>query len=138
MQNDPSYKDVVDEVRNYLAACIDELVNNGVTRQCLAVDPGIGFGKTAEHNLIILKNLAELTSLHCPILVGTSRKSFIGKVLGDPVQDRLEGTLATNIIALWNGANILRVHDVRAVKKAAIMADAIKYTTYEKGGFTHD
>ena len=96
----------------------------GVGEYQIAVDPGIGFGKTTEHNLAILHRLPELAVLGKPVVVGPSRKSFIGNVLDVPVDDRLEGTLATAAYAVAQGARILRVHDVRAVVRTARMVDA--------------
>ena len=89
------------------------------------IDPGIGFGKTVEHNLELLRRLGELRSLGRPILVGTSRKSFIGRITGRDVGERLGGTVATNVLALRAGAEMLRVHDVREMREAALVAEAI-------------
>lgn len=124
MQQNPAYNDVVREVFEYLEDTVVNARNLGVTK--LAVDPGIGFGKTLEHNLLLLKNLTEFKSLGCPILVGASRKSFIGKISNVDVDKRLPGTIAANSYALLNGANILRVHDVEDGKLAAEVIEGIK------------
>jgi len=120
-----AYEDVVAEVTADLAAALDRAVALGVPRERLIVDPGIGFGKTAEHNLALLNGLAALRSLGRPILLGTSRKSTIGWVLDLPVDERLEGTLATTALAIAAGVDLVRVHDVRANRRVARMADAI-------------
>lgn len=110
------YDDVVGEVCSYLGARISESVKAGI--KDIIIDPGIGFGKTVEHNVTILKELGRLKTLGRPILIGTSRKSFIGKLLNDsPPTQRLEGTLATLAVAVRNGASILRVHDVASAKR---------------------
>ncbi len=112
------YNDVVSEIAAYLAARIEEAVKAGVSREKIIIDPGIGFGKTVEHNITIINELSRLKELGCPILIGTSRKSFIGKIMGlDNPKERLEGTLLTHYIAIKNGANIIRVHDVAPHKK---------------------
>ncbi len=124
MQQNPAYNDVVREVFEYLEDTVVNARNLGVTK--LVVDPGIGFGKTLEHNLLLLKNLTEFKSLGCPILVGASRKSFIGKISNVDVDKRLPGTIAANSYALLNGANILRVHDVEDAKLASEVIERIK------------
>ncbi|MBS3158309.1 dihydropteroate synthase [Candidatus Woesearchaeota archaeon] len=124
MQQNPSYDDVVREVFEYLEDTIVNARNLGITK--IAIDPGIGFGKSLEHNLLLLKNLAEFKSLGCPILIGTSRKSFIGKISNVDVDKRLPGTIAANCYALLNGANILRVHDVEEAKLTVDVVEGIK------------
>jgi dihydropteroate synthase len=124
MQKNPVYADVVEEVKLFLRGQVEFAHDLGV--EDVIIDPGIGFGKTTEHNLKLIKNLGELRTLGCPILVGLSRKSFIGNVSGLPVDGRLEGTLAAVAIAIANGADIIRVHDVAECKKVAQIADAIK------------
>jgi len=123
MQKNPVYTDVVREVFEYLEDTVINANNFGITK--IAVDPGIGFGKTLEHNLSLIKNLAEFRALGCPILLGASRKSFIGKISNVEIDKRLPGTIATNSYALLNGANILRVHDVEEAKLAAEVICAI-------------
>ncbi len=114
MQKNPEYKDVVREVTQFLKERIDNLVSYGIDEMNILVDPGIGFGKTLEHNVLIIRRLAELKQLKRPILVGVSRKSMIGNILGGiPPEERLTGTIVVNTIALLNGASIIRVHDVK-------------------------
>ena len=125
MQIDPSYSDLMGEIIYYLQEGLEIAKEAGILQGKIMVDPGIGFGKTVSHNLEILKRLKELKVLGCPILVGTSRKSVIGEVLGLSVGERLEGTAATVALAIANGANIVRVHDVAAMARVAKMTDAI-------------
>jgi len=117
MQLDPTYEDVMAEIGSFLRESIGMAVRAGVARDAVVVDPGIGFGKTAGHNVEILRRLAELSSLGSPVLVGASRKSFIGKILDVKVNQRLEGTLAAVAASIRGGAHILRVHDVAAVRR---------------------
>jgi dihydropteroate synthase len=125
MQEDPTYDDVVDDVRAFLAERIDFATAEGIDEERIWVDPGIGFGKTVEHNLELLRRLGELAELGRPIVVGTSRKSFIGKLTGAPVDRRLGGTIASSVLAYANGADVLRVHDVGPVREAQVVAEAI-------------
>jgi dihydropteroate synthase len=125
MQDNPAYEDVVDEVKAFLAGRIELAVSEGIDEARITVDPGIGFGKTVEHNLELLRRLGELRDLGRPICVGTSRKSFIGKITGRPVDQRLGGTIASCVLAYANGAAMLRVHDVREVREALTAAEAI-------------
>jgi dihydropteroate synthase len=125
MQDDPRYGDVVDDVRSFLAERIELAVAEGVEEERIWVDPGIGFGKSVEHNLELLRRLGELRDLGRPILVGSSRKSFIGKLTGAPVDQRLGGTIASGVIARANGAEALRVHDVAPMRDALRVAEAI-------------
>ena len=125
MQDDPRYDDVVDEVKAFLAERIEYAMAAGVAEQRIWVDPGIGFGKTLEHNLELLRRLGEIRSLGRPICVGTSRKSFIGKITGRDAHDRLGGTIASNVLALANGAEVFRVHDVREVREALAVAEVL-------------
>ncbi|KAF0133603.1 MAG: dihydropteroate synthase [Candidatus Saganbacteria bacterium] len=127
MQNKPEYHDLMAEIIDYLDKSIKIAENAGVNN--IIIDPGFGFSKTAEHNIEILSRLKELKVFGLPILIGTSRKSTIGEVLDLPVEDRLEGTLATVVVAILNGADIIRVHDIKCMKRAAKMADAIARRT---------
>ncbi len=125
MQADPRYDDVVDDVRAFLSARAERAVAAGVAEERIWLDPGIGFGKTLEHNLELLRRLPELAELGRPLVVGTSRKSFIGKIDGSGVGERLGGTIASSVLAWRGGADVLRVHDVREVAEALRMAAAI-------------
>ena len=127
MQVDPSYEALIPEIMDYLRISIRLAIKSGIDEDKIVIDPGIGFGKTFEHNLDIIKNLHKFTLLEKPILAGPSRKAFIGKILGDvPASERLEGTAAAVAISIFNGANILRVHDVKEMVKVARVADAIR------------
>ena len=119
-------RDLMDEIRRFLSVAVDRAIKAGVPREKVIVDPGIGFGKNAEQNWEVMRRLSELRGLGQPILIGTSRKSFIGKLLDVPVDDRLEGTISTNVAAVLRGADIVRVHDVRAVVRAIRVADRMK------------
>jgi len=125
MQTDPRYDNVVSEVSNYLNERVDDLAAAGLDRATLAIDPGIGFGKTVEHNLSLLASLDVLADTGQPVVVGVSRKSFIGRITGSPVDQRLPGSLAALAVCIMNGANILRVHDVKESKQAAQIAAAL-------------
>ncbi len=118
MQDDPTYRDVVAEVLDFLRARRDDLERAGIGRARIVLDPGIGFGKTTEHNLRLLRAAGWLHALGCPILVGHSRKGFIGKVLGDRAADPLAGTIGVALALAGAGVQILRVHDVAAVRQA--------------------
>jgi dihydropteroate synthase len=122
---EPRYADLMSEVIADLRAALERAIRLGVPAERLIVDPGFGFGKTPEHNLIVLRELGALRALGRPILLGTSRKSTLGRVLDLPVNERLEATLATTAIGIAHGADIVRVHDVRENVRAARMSDAI-------------
>lgn len=127
MQRNPEYRALIPEITDYLCEGIEIARDAGVSDDMIIIDPGIGFGKTVEHNLEIIKRLDDFTGFEKPILLGHSRKSFIGKILNDvPVTERLEGTAAAAAVGIFNGANIIRVHDVREMVRAARIADAIK------------
>lgn len=127
MQKAPSYKALVPEIVDYMHESIDIARRAGIPDDMIIIDPGIGFGKTVEHNLEIIKRLNEFAGFEKPVLLGHSRKSFIGSVLGGlPVTERLEGTAAAAAIGIFNGANIIRVHDVKEMSRVARMADAVK------------
>ena len=141
MQAEPRYGDVVGDVFDALAGSLDELRALGVPRDRIVVDPGIGFGKTVDHNLQLLRRLRELTSLGCPVMVGTSRKSFIGRLTGTTdASDRLEGSLVTAALAVANGARFVRVHDVRATVRSVLVAHAVTTAVTEdtSGGSSSD
>jgi dihydropteroate synthase len=125
MQTDPEYKDVLAEVTGELRKRLEECVEAGIDRRLMMIDPGFGFGKTSDHNLTILRRLREFKSLGRPILMGTSRKSTIGAVLGGlPADERMEGTAATVAISVMNGANMVRVHDVKEMARVVRMTNA--------------
>ncbi len=126
MQQEPVYADVVAEIREALGEAILRAAELGVTADQILVDPGIGFGKTAAHNLEILTRLSEFALLGRPLLLGCSRKSFIGAVLDLPPGERLEGTLAAHALAAWLGAHVVRVHDVQAHVRALRVIDAVR------------
>jgi dihydropteroate synthase len=125
MQENPTYDDVVDDVKAFLAERIELAVSAGVAENRIWIDPGIGFGKTVEHNLELLRRLGELGELGRPILVGTSRKSFLGRVTGRDESGRIGGTIASNVLALAAGADMLRVHDVAELVDALRVAEVI-------------
>lgn len=125
MQENPRYADLISDIIFYLQNSISLAIKGGVSRSKVIVDPGFGFGKTVEHNLDILRRLKELKVLGCPILIGTSRKSTIGSILDLPPDKRLEGTIATVVSAIANGADIVRVHDVAEISRVVKMSDAI-------------
>jgi len=125
MQKNPVYENVVEEVFDYLKESIDIAKSFGISQ--IIIDPGIGFGKTLEHNLTLLKNLQRITELKQPVLLGVSKKSFIDKIFPTAMNERLEGTIAANTIGIINGANIIRVHDVLENKKAARVTDKILF-----------
>ncbi len=126
MQRDPQYADVVAEVRDFLAARLAACEAAGIARERLAVDPGIGFGKTLAHNLALLRRLAELARLGVPVVVGWSRKSSLGAITGRPVEERLAASLAAALLAAQAGATILRVHDVRETRDALAVWQALR------------
>jgi dihydropteroate synthase len=124
MQHDPRYADLVGEVKAFLAARVHAARAARIAVERIVVDPGFGFGKTTAHNLTLLKNLRELSEF--PLLVGLSRKSTLGKITGRPVEERLAGSLAMALLALQNGASILRVHDVKETKDVVAVWQAYK------------
>jgi dihydropteroate synthase len=125
MQEDPRYEDVVSEVKAFLEERLDFAVGEGVPEERVWLDPGIGFGKTVGHNLELLRRLGEIVAIGRPVVVGTSRKSFLGKLAGGkPEGERLPGTIATNVLALERGASVFRVHDVAPVLDALTIAAA--------------
>jgi dihydropteroate synthase len=124
MQADPRYDDVVSEVKAFLEERLAFAVGEGIAEERVMLDPGIGFGKTVEHNLELLRRLDELVAIGRPVVVGTSRKSFLGRLTGRGVEERLPGTIATNVLAFERGASVFRVHEVAPVREALQVAAA--------------
>ncbi len=126
MQKNPLYNDVLNEISDYLSKSISIGLNAGLEKENIITDPGIGFGKRFVDNLEIIHDLKKLKTLGCPVLVGPSRKSFIGQILDLPTEERLEGTAAVIAVSIMNGANIVRVHDVKEMSRVVQVTDAIK------------
>ena len=126
MQKNPRYRDVVRDIAGFLRSAVKRALRAGVSRDRIILDPGIGFGKTPEHNLEILRRLGELRSLGFPLAIGTSRKSFLGHWLGKSVNERVFGTGATVAVSILRGADLVRVHDVRAMADVVRMTDLLK------------
>ena len=124
MQRDPHYDDVVNDIKAFLEARTEAAVAAGIAFERILLDPGIGFGKTMEHNLELIRRLDELVALGRPVVIGTSRKSFLGRLTGREVDDRVAGTIATNVLAYERGARVFRVHDVAPVRDALAVAAA--------------
>lgn len=129
MQRDTKYRDLIGEIYNYLKEGIQIATKAGISKQKIIVDPGIGFGKKWKDNFIILKRLKEFQSLGCPLLIGVSRKSFIGRALDLPEKDRIMGTAAAVTASVLRGVNIVRVHDVKEMVQVVRIADLIKTAT---------
>jgi dihydropteroate synthase len=125
MQRSPRYDDVLQDVATFLREQVARSVDAGIARERLLLDPGFGFGKTLEHNLSLLKHLNVLAEEGLPVLVGMSRKSMIGTILDEPVDKRLFGSIAVATLAAWQGARVIRAHDVKATVDAVRMADAV-------------
>jgi len=125
MQENPFYENLLAEVKSFFQERIDMAVSSGIKREKILIDPGIGFGKNFSDNLSLIRNLRYFKDLGRPLLVGLSRKSFIGKIVDQPPQDRLEGSLSAVVLSVSHGAHLVRVHDVAATKKAILVADAI-------------
>ena len=126
MQRDPRYRDAPAEVAAFLAGRLEVALAAGIRREAIALDPGVGFGKAARHSLEVLARLDALTALGRPVLIGVSRKSFIGQILDLPADQRLEGSLAAAAIAVFLGAGIVRAHDVAATVRAVRVAEALR------------
>jgi len=124
MQENPTYGSVIDEVFDFLETRITACIADGIKPSQLLIDPGFGFGKSLSHNLQLLRQLHTLTALSCPIVVGISRKSMLGELTGKPVDKRLYGGLAAAVIAITQGASMIRTHDVAATVDAIAVADA--------------
>jgi len=131
MQDRPEYEDVLDDVEDFLLQRISDCEKAGITKERLILDPGFGFGKTVEHNLRLLNNLQRLKKQELPLLIGTSRKSMIGAVLGREVDQRLPGSLATVAVAVMQGAEIIRVHDVAETVDVVKMTRAVMAESQE-------
>ena len=129
MQDNPHYDDVVAEVCAFLARERDVCIEAGIAREAIVLDPGIGFGKGLAHNMALLKDLSRFTALGAPLLVGVSRKSFIGRILGKPLGERLYGGLGLAALAVSKGARIVRTHDVAATCEAIGMVSAVMQGT---------
>lgn len=125
MQDNPSYENLLTEIKSFFQERIDMAVSAGIKREKIIIDPGIGFGKKFRDNLNLIRNLRYFEELERPLLVGLSRKSFIGKIMDQPSQDRLAGSLSAAVLSVSFGAHMLRVHDVAATKKAILVAEAI-------------
>jgi dihydropteroate synthase len=131
MQREPRYSDVVREVKDFLLSRAEHAVATGVGQKNIIVDPGIGFGKTVDHNLALLRNLEAVVDLGFPVLVGASRKRFIGSITGvEEAADRVFGTVATTVLAYEKGATLFRVHDVRANSEALTVAEAVLHASH--------
>jgi dihydropteroate synthase len=137
MQQHPTYENVIAEIKAFLEKQIQLAIKNGIKKENIILDPGIGFGKRFEDNLTLIRNLSDFATLDQPILVGISRKSFIGKILDLPPREREEGTLASAVISVIQGAHILRVHDVAPIKRALLVAEAILDDMWTAGLFAH-
>ena len=124
MQDDPRYDDVVSEVKAFLEERLTFAVREGVAEERINLDPGIGFGKTVEHNLELMRRLDEIAALGRPVMIGVSRKAFLGRITGRPVEDRVAATVAASVLAWQRGAAMLRVHDVAAVRDGLAVAGA--------------
>ena len=125
MQSEPIYTNVVDEVKKFLISRISVLQALGVRKDKIIVDPGIGFGKSFEHNIAIIKDLGKFAELECPLLIGLSRKSWLKGIIDRPAENRLHGSVAAALIAVQKGVNILRVHDVGATRDALLVQDKL-------------
>ena len=126
MQLNPKYKDIVNEILDFFKMKIKTAIQSGINRSMIILDPGIGFGKTVEHNFELLSRLNEFNVLELPIMIGPSRKSFIGITLGLPPEDRVEGTAAAVSAGVMNGASIVRVHDVKSMKRVVRIIEKIR------------
>jgi dihydropteroate synthase len=134
MQKAPRYGNVVQEVEEFLRSRLQFALENGLDPSRILVDPGIGFGKDLDHNLTLLRSLPALASLGQPLLVGVSRKAFIGKLLGVDPEERVEGSLAAAVMAVAGGAHMIRAHDVKESSRALRIADAVRYGTMKISG----
>lgn len=131
MQVNPSYEDLFSEIKNFFKQRISNVLSSGIAEEKIIIDPGIGFGKRFQDNLALIKNLQFLEEFNRPLLIGPSRKSFLGQILNLPPLERVEGTIASSVLSILHGAHILRVHDVKAVKRAIQVTEAIMNQSYE-------
>jgi dihydropteroate synthase len=136
MQDNPTYDNLIQEILDFHNSAVDRALNGGIKRDMIILDPGIGFGKTFDHNLQIIRDLKEFHSLGRPILLGTSRKAFIGHILNREAHDRDTGTMATIAAAVMNGAHIIRVHDVKKGVETVKIIDAIKRGSVQPSAFS--
>jgi len=127
MQDNPNYEDIVDDVYHFLDERVNAVVAQGVARERIAIDPGFGFGKTLHHNLSLLRNLNQFNRLGVPVLIGISRKSMLGAITGNPVDQRTYESVAAALLAVINGAALVRVHDVKATKDALAVYAALQH-----------
>ena len=138
MQDNPVYAHLIPEIKDFLTGAMDRAVEGGVAKDLIILDPGIGFGKTFDHNLEIIRDLKQFLSLRRPILLGTSRKAFLGQLLDKPAHERDIGTMATIAVGVMNGAGIIRVHNVKMARETIKVVDAIRTVgssqSSEKGG----
>ena len=125
MQDNPQYESLISDIKDYLLDRIDFIISKGINPKKIVIDPGIGFGKTVENNFEIINNLDQFVKMNLPVLLGASRKSFIGVTLDLPEKERIEGSIAANIIGLQKGAKIFRVHDVVETNRAMVIANKI-------------
>jgi len=125
MQDNPLYNSLIKDIKNYLFERVDFAISKGIDRKKIIIDPGIGFGKTVENNFELINNLEQFVEMKLPVLLGASRKSFIGVTLDLPEKERMEGSIAANIIGLQKGAKIFRVHDVVETNRAMVIANKI-------------
>jgi dihydropteroate synthase len=126
MQDNPTYEDLISEILGFLKDAMERARAAGIREDLIMVDPGIGFGKTFDHNLVIIKELFRFEALHRPIVLGTSNKAFIGRVLNKEAHERDTGTMATIAAGVMNGAQIVRVHNVKKAVETVRMIDAVK------------
>ncbi|RUA08604.1 MAG: dihydropteroate synthase, partial [Fusobacteria bacterium] len=126
MQNDPKYKDLIGEISDKLESSIEIAIKAGIKAENIILDPGIGFGKTFDDNLKLIDKLGKLRKIGYPILIGASRKGFIGEILGTPPLERVEGNLAVAVLSAYNGASIIRVHEVKETKQALKIVNRMK------------
>ena len=132
MQKQPVYDDLITEIKDFLEDAVQRAVKAGISKDLILVDPGVGFGKTFDHNLQIIQRLSSFSTLGMPILIGTSNKAFIGEILGKEAHERVTGTMATVAVAAMNGAHIVRVHKVKEAVETVRVVDAIKRGTVRR------